>query len=128
MFDVKSILSFLRDYELDRQSVQFLHDELARLTEIKTELPASSQGALDEEYGQLQARLLMMSNRVSRIERLLSNLTPEEQLVVDKMILHPYKNCTFDLMEQLECERTTVYKLRAHAVKKLCRLYYGVGE
>ena len=33
MFDVKSILSFLRDYELDRQSVQFLHDELARLTE-----------------------------------------------------------------------------------------------
>ena len=31
MFDVKSILSFLRDYELDRQSVQFLHDELARL-------------------------------------------------------------------------------------------------
>ena len=102
MFDVKSILSFLRDYELDRQSVQFLHDELARLTEMKTELPASSQGALDEEYGQLQARLLVMSNRVSRIERLLSNLTPEEQLVVDKMILHPYKNCTFDLMEQLD--------------------------
>ena len=76
MSDGKSILSLLRDYELDRQLVQFLH----------------------------------------------------EQLVVDKMILHPYKNCTFDLMEQLECERTTVYKLRAHAVKKLCRLYYGVGE
>ena len=27
-----------------------------------------------------------------------------KQLVVDKMILHPYKNCTFELMEQLECE------------------------
>ena len=76
MHDVNSILSLLRDYELDRQLVQFLH----------------------------------------------------EQLVVDKMILHPYKNCTFDLMEQLECERTTVYKLRARAVKKLYRLYYGVGE
>ena len=76
MPDGKSILSLLRDYELDRQLVQFLH----------------------------------------------------EQLVVDKMILHPYKNCTFDLMEQLECERTTVYKLRARAVKKLYRLYYGVGE
>lgn len=76
MHDVNSILSLLRDYELDRQLVQFLH----------------------------------------------------EQLVLDKMILHPYKNCTFDLMEQLECERTTVYKLRARAVKKLYRLYYGVGE
>ena len=65
MHDVNSILSLLRDYELDRQLVQFLH----------------------------------------------------EQLVLDKMILHPYKNCTFDLMEQLECERTTVYKLRARAVK-----------
>ena len=44
------------------------------------------------------------------------------------MILHPYKNCTFDLMEQLECERTTIYKLRARAVKKLYRLYFGVEE
>ena len=76
MHDGKSILSLLRDNELDRQSIQFL----------------------------------------------------QEQLVVDKMILHPYKNCTFDLMEQLECERTTVYKLRARAVKKLYRLYFGTGE
>ncbi len=50
MHDGKSILSLLRDYELDRQSVQFLHDELGRLTEMKTELPASSQVALEEEY------------------------------------------------------------------------------
>ncbi len=76
MPDGKSILSLLRDYELERQLVQFLH----------------------------------------------------EQLVVDKMILHPYKNCTFDLMEKLECKRTTVYKLRARAVKKLYHLYFGVGE
>ena len=50
MYDGKSILSLLRDYELDRQFVQFLHDELARLTEMKTELPAASQGALEEDY------------------------------------------------------------------------------
>ena len=76
MHDVNSILSLLRDCELDRQSVQFL----------------------------------------------------QEQLVVDKMILHPYKNCTLNLMEKLECERTTVYKLRASAVRKLYRLYFGAGE
>ena len=52
----------------------------------------------------------------------------QDDLVVDKMILHPYKNCTFDLMDRLHCERTTVYKLRARAVKKLYRLYFGVGE
>ena len=34
MSDGKSILSLLRDYELDLQSVQFLHDELGRLTEM----------------------------------------------------------------------------------------------
>ena len=50
MSDGKSILSLLRDYELDRQSVQFLHDELGRLTKMKTTLPASSQGALEEAY------------------------------------------------------------------------------
>ena len=128
MSDVKSILHLLRNYELDRQSVQFLHDELSHLSEMKKELPVSSQEALDEEYRLLQARLMMTSNHVSRIERLLLQLPPDEQLVVDKMILHPYKNCTFDLMDRLHCERTTVYKLRARAVKKLYRLYFGVGE
>ena len=128
MADASCIMSLLRDYELDRQSVQFLHDELARLKEIKSELPASSQGALEEKYTQLNARLVMTANQVSRIDRLLSQLTPEEQLVVDRMLVHPYKNCTFDLMEQLSCERTTVYKIRAGAVAKLTRLYYGAGE
>ena len=30
--------------------LQFLHDELGRLTKMKTTLPASSQGALEEAY------------------------------------------------------------------------------
>ena len=34
MHDGKNILSLLRDNELDRQFVQFLHDELGRLKEM----------------------------------------------------------------------------------------------
>ena len=43
----------------------------------------------------------MTVNHVARLERLLSMLSPEEQLVLDCMLVHPYKKCTLDLMEEL---------------------------
>lgn len=128
MRDAKSIMPHLRNLELDRQSVQFLHDEISRLTDIKKGLPANRQKALEDEIRDLKFRLLLTVNHVGRVERLLQCLTPEEQLVIDRMILHPSKNVTFSLMEQLNCERTTIYKFRNRAITKLTRLWYGAGE
>ena len=54
-------------------------------------------------------------------------LSPEEQLVLDRMLVHPYKKCTLDLMEELHCEMSSVYRLRAAAIEKLLHLRYGAG-
>ncbi len=51
----------------------------------------------------------------------------EEQLVIDYMLVHPFKKCTLDLMEELHCEMSSVYRLRATAIEKLLHLRYGAG-
>ena len=67
----------------------------------------------------------LMHDDVARLERLLGFLTPEEQLIIDRMLINPYKNCTLDLMETLHLEKSQIYNLRAGAMKKLLRLRYG---
>ena len=82
---------------------------------------------LREERRRLMESLKLTVNHVARLERLLSLLSPEEQLVLDRMLIHPYKRCTLDLMEELHCEMSSVYRLRARAIEKLLRLRYGAG-
>ena len=43
------------------------------------------------------------------------------------MLIHPYRNSAFDLMETLHCEKSWLYKHRAAALDTLCRLRYGAG-
>ena len=66
-------------------------------------------------------------NHVACMKRLLRELTPEEYTIIDKMLVHPYQDCVFDLMNMLECEKSTVYRKRDRAIKKLLRLRYGAG-
>ena len=83
--------------------------------------------ALQEERRRLTESLKLTVNHIARLERLLGFLSPEEQLIIDHMLINPYKNCTLDLMETLHLEKSQIYNLRAGAMKKLLRLRYGVG-
>lgn len=80
-----------------------------------------------EEHKCLTESLKLTVNHVARLERLLGFLSPEEQLVLDRMLVHPYKRCTLDLMEELHCEMSSIYRLRAAAIEKLLHLRYGAG-
>ena len=71
--------------------------------------------------------LKLTVNHVARLERLIGLLSPEEQLVLDRMLINPYKKCTLDLMEELHCEMSSVYRIRARAIEKLLHLRYGAG-
>jgi len=87
----------------------------------------SEVSALREERSRLMTSLKLTVNHVARLERLLGFLTPEEQLIIDRMLINSYKNCTLDLMETLHLEKSQIYNLRARAVKKLLHLRYGAG-
>ena len=135
------LLSDLRNLQCDRLSVQIIHDDIARISAdldciSQTLSPAAESSAhpanpdivsLQEERSRLLAALQLTVNHVSRLERLLQMLSPEEQLVIDCMLVNPYKKCTMDLMEELHCEMSSVYRLRARAIEKLLHLRYGAG-
>ena len=82
---------------------------------------------MQKEHRHQTESLKLTVNHVARLERLLSLLSPEEQLVIDYMLINPYKKCTLDLMEELHCEMSSVYRLRATAIEKLLHLRYGAG-
>jgi len=116
-----------------------MHDDIARISAdlecvaqtTATELSAHPANpdvvSLQEERSRLLAALQLTVNHVSRLERLLQMLSPEEQLVINCMLVNPYKKCTMDLMAELHCEMSSIYRLRARAIEKLLHLRYGAG-
>ncbi len=125
-----SLQSDLRNLKYDRLAVQMMHDDIARLTDDiagHKESHNADINALLEERDRLMEALKLTVNHIARLERLLGFLTPEEQLIIDRMMINPYKNCTLDLMETLHLEKSQIYNLRAGAMKKLLRLRYGAG-
>ena len=130
MTNQESLMSDLRNLKYDRLAVQLMHDEIARLTDDidgHKESHHSDISSLREERDRLMESLKLTVNHIARLERLLGFLSPEEQLIIDHMLINPYKNCTLDLMEILHLEKSQIYNLRARAVKKLLRLSYGAG-
>ena len=148
------LLSDLRNLQYDRQAIQLIHDDIARISDDLQRLTKSDTGdgflcspqntetrslccpdpvypadihALQEERRRLTESLKLTVNHVARLERLLNMLSPEEKLVLDCMLINPYKRCTLDLMEELHCEMSSVYRIRARAIEKLLHLRYGVG-
>ena len=128
------LLSDLRNLEYDRLAIQMMHDDISS---ISADLGPDIDGHKDSHNPDINSLLerrhrLMLSlkvtvNHVGSLERLLGMLSPEEQLVINSMLVNPYKNCIFDLMESLHLEKSQIYNIRAGAIKKLLRLRYGAG-
>ena len=125
----EDMLFVLRNLSLDRTAVRLMREDIARIEEdMKKELPAVQREALEKERMNLQSCLAATEHHIGRVERLLSLLSPEERQVLDRMIINPYPKVVFDLAEDLGCETSRVYRIRARALSKLLRLRYGAGE
>ncbi len=124
------ILAALRNLSLDRTAVQLMREDIAAIEEDgkKKELPAVQREALEKERVKLTDCMAVTSGHIRRTERLLSFLTPEERKVLDYTLISPRPEAVFDLAEEFGCETSSVYRIRARAVRKLVRLRYGAGE
>ena len=124
------ILSTLRNLALDRSAVELLREDIARLEEDEKQkgLPALQREALKKESVKLQSCLAVTVNHIRSVERLLALLSAEEQKVLDRTLINPRPEAVFDLAEEFHCETSSVYRIRARAIRKLVRLRYGAGE
>ncbi len=124
------IFRTLRNLALDREAVALMQEDIAGIEEDEKqkELPDVQRAALEKERLKLSACMAATSSHISRVERLLSMLSPEEQKVLEYTIVYPRPEAVFDLAEELHCETTRVYRLRSCAISKLIRLRFGAGE
>ena len=122
------MMAILRHLALDRKAVLMMREDISRIDEdIKKEPPAIQREALEAERARLMVSLEVTRHYISRIERLLSLLSSEEQEVLERMIINPYPEVVFDLTTEMKCETTRIYRIRSRALDKLVRLRYGVG-
>ena len=122
------MMAILRHLALDRKAVLMMREDISRIEEdIKKEPPAIQREALEAERARLMVSLEVTRHYISRIERLLSLLSSEEQEVLERMIINPYPEVVFDLTTEMKCETTRIYRIRSRALDKLVRLRYGAG-
>ena len=123
-------LDMLRNLALDRVAVTMLREDIAGIEkdEKQKELPAVKREALVKERVKLESCLEVTLHHISRMERLLAFLSPEERAVLDHTLINPRPEAVLDLAAELCCEPSRVYRIRARAVNKLIRLRYGAGE
>ena len=126
----EEVLRDLRHLGLDRTAVRLMQEDIRRIQEDENrkELPAAQRAALVKERLRLESCLSVTLHSIHRMERLLDLLNPEEQRILEVMLIHPRPEAVFDLTEELHCETTRVYRLPSVAISKLTRLRYGAGE
>lgn len=118
----------LRNLGIDRMAIPLIREDIAGIEkDMKKGLPAAKREALEEERTRLLSSLLATEHSISRIERLLFLLSPEEQEVLDRTLINPCPEAVFDLAREYNCETTRIYRIRARALYKLTRLRYGAS-
>lgn len=122
------IMAALHNLGLARSDVSQMREVLQGIeAEMKKELPVEKREALKSERASLLASLSATEHSIRREERLLSLLSPEEQKVLERMVIDPQPEAAFDLAEELYCGTTRIYSIRSRALAKLERLRHGAG-
>lgn len=65
-----------------------------------------------------------LQQQVQAVETALQELTPEERLVAQMLLIAPQKGNADRLCQLLELEHTSIYRRRAKVLDKLTRILY----
>ena len=69
-------------------------------------------------------RMERLQLELSQLQQAMQILTPEERLVVQMLVVSPEKNAADKLCEILGVERSSVYRRRERALRKLGEVLY----
>ena len=96
------------------------------------DIPKDQQKRVEEilrSYNALCLNAEIAKRRVNDINKAWAILTPEEQVVIHRMIIEPMNEKTiFNLCEELHRECSTIYRLRASGIKKIATALFGIAE
>lgn len=130
MKETEAVLRDLRNLSLDRKALEVMRRGIREIEEDEKRkaLPAAQREALEEERRKLQDSLAAASGRLRRFERLIALLDPKEQKVLRATVVEPRPGAMIRLSEELHLEHSSLYRIRAQAIRKLARLRGDTGE
>ena len=141
----KNAVEFLKQYDTLQKSCQIIDEQMFEimplLRELKREENAEADGqsenvsrrfdkyldGLRDEYKDLAMRKRLLNYRIKMIENVVSALPKNERKVIERFFLSPDKHyAAEDLMEELEFEKTHIYRLRTRALEMISRIIENI--
>ena len=114
-FQVKAAEKLLSDIELYKSSIEFYKG----LLECDS-LP-------EDKYKKALEKLKYLNHMVNSVEHAIELLTDTEREIIKKLYFH--KELSFyDICEDCSLERSSVYRHRTNALKKISKAIYGVDD
>ena len=98
-------------------------------------MPSESGGNLQEEKlitaiakkDELTAKLEFTRKKVADLERLLDQLTDDERIIVERMVINQERRAADNLADELGYEPRQIFNKRTAALAHLCQLRYGAA-
>ena len=133
----RNSIDFLKQYETLQTTCQIIDEQTfgkaKLLREIKREEGVEKTenvsrrvekyaSSLIEEINELTLRKRIIMSRINLIESVVNALSKKERTVIRRFFLSGGKHAADDLMEELEFEKTQVYRLRARALEMIDRI------
>ena len=141
----KNAVEFLSQYDILQRSCQIIDEQMFEiaplLRELKREEDAQADkksenvsrrvnkylDSLSEEYRELSMRKRLLNYRMKMIENVVSSLPKNERKVIERFFLSPEKHyAAEDLMEELEFEKTHIYRIRTHALEMISEIIENI--
>ena len=141
----KNAVEFLSQYDILQRSCQIIDEQMFEiaplLRELKREEEAQSDkqsenvsrrvnkylDSLSEEYRELMIRKRLINYRMKMIENVVSSLPKNERKVIERFFLSTNKHyAADDLMEELEFEKTQIYRIRTRALDKISEIIENI--
>ena len=134
----------LRNYGIRRQALVTLPQQIARVRSQREDIrssrtdgtPVSGGGSKRESYlvgsiayqQELERQLREIHTSVAGIEEALGALSQEEQLILDRFYINPLAGGAERLCEELNMERSTVYRRKERALQRFTMALFGSAE
>ena len=76
----------------------------------------------------LRSRIGQTKAWLDAMDGALQVMTPEDRLVLARFFIHPYKGAAEQLCQELNLERTTVYRMRDKSLERFTLALYGIDQ
>lgn len=128
-------MDFLKEYGTLQRSCQIIDEQMFEIASLLREIKRDENGnepenvtgrinkyvsKLTDDYKHLSLRKRLLTYRINLIESVVKSLPKNERMVIDRFFLSPDKHyAAEDLMEELEFEKTHIYRLRTRALEMI---------